>query len=283
MKLSQACVDYILRKQYETKYAASRYSVWINRFMQKIGEDRLVEKITHAEITDFMLWVKENWAPKTLEYCAAILQNFSYKNNLNWNIKVRRQRANSYTPVTEEDHQKILTSLPTNEFRSLQKNIVCRILHESGCRISELCAIDLTDLNVQQNWAEVQTAKTTNENRIFWSHETHDLLYKKYMPLRVQIPRDTQALFLGIYGTRDEYTKRIHRRTIERWYGAFSLLLGHKIVPHGERHGKAHRILDLGGTVADVQLVLRHTNPLSSHKYLNYGGKELENRVGRFL
>jgi site-specific recombinase XerC len=196
-------------------------------------------------------------------------------------VKVRRQRAQSHEPVTPETHKKILDLLPTNEYKYLQRNIIVRILHESGCRISECLAINVIDLNPDNNYVNVETRKTIKDRRIFWSQETHRLIFDRYLPIRMELNRG-DALFVGFL-TTGEYSNRLTQRSVERWYEGFSKVLGIKVVPHGERHGKAHDILDKSGSLADVMNILGHTTLASTTRYTGYGGKEMEEKANKFL
>jgi site-specific recombinase XerC len=280
MKLNTATYDYLRKKSIGTPRAAISYEIWLRRLSHFVGDIEL-HNISDVKITEFMMFVKEKWSPKTLEYCSAVLTNFAKKYHLDWEVKVRRQRAQSHEPVTPETHKKILDLLPTNEYKYLQRNIIVRILHESGCRISECLAINVIDLNPDNNYVNVETRKTIKDRRIFWSQETHRLIFDRYLPIRMEINRG-DALFVGFL-TTGEYSNRLTQRSVERWYEGFSKVLGIKVVPHGERHGKAHDILDKSGSLADVMNILGHTTLASTTRYTGYGGKEMEEKANKFL
>jgi site-specific recombinase XerD len=168
------------------------------------------------------------------------------------------------------------------DFWELQKLVIVRILYETGVRVSELCDLNISDIDPEKSSTVIRTKKTAKMRQIFWSVETH-LFIREFLEQR-KILNSTPAFFVAKFldGTP---TKRMTVRTVQRIIKSlcFKSGIGKQISPHSFRHGKAHRILDLGGNTKQVQAILGHQSPMSSFTYMQWNDKELEDAAKMFL
>jgi site-specific recombinase XerD len=281
--------DYLCYKQTYTSGAYTRYGLWLNKFEDLIG-DKDEREVTEQDVFRYKLWMQARHADKSTEYALTILKNYFYylrlKNIPCLNpelIKSPKARANSRQAVSPDDFHKILAfiekTIPSNELRYLQYHLIIRILGETGVRVSELTGLMIGDINLEKGGAFIANKKNKNYRWIYWSDTTNEL-FKKYLPIREHLNRETQALFIS----RDIHQKGISARTVQRIVKTCCAGAGlDNIVPHSFRHGLAHNVLEKGGNVADVQKMLGHRSPLSSMKYLQYSDIEHERRAKRFL
>lgn len=280
--------NYLDYKRTYTIGAYQRYGLWLDKFEDVIGKSE--EEIKVEDILQYKLWIQVQFSGKSVEYAMTILRNYFRYLKLNEIkclnpdlIKSPKARANSREAASPEDYQKILNIIdqfiPKNELRYLQTHLIIRILAETGVRVSELTSITIDKINLEKCGAHIETRKNVDKRWIYWSTQTNELL-KKYLPIRLNLKRDTNALFVNnlING------KGISTRSVERTVKTCCERAGiQNIVPHSFRHGKAHIILEKGGTVADVQKILGHRSPLSSMKYLQYSDVEHQRRAKIFL
>lgn len=280
--------SYLGYKQSYTEGAYMRYGLWLNKFEEVIikGES----EVTVDDISEFKVWLAARYASKSVEYAMTILRNYFVFLRLKdipcLNpdlIKAPKGRAVSHAAASVEDYKKILAfiekTMPKNEPRYFQTQLMIRIMGETGVRVSELTSIRIDDVNLEKCGALIDNKKNKNKRWIYWSFTTNQILLE-YLPIRKQMNRNTRALFLG----RKIYDKAITTRSVERMVRMCCEGAGIKnIVPHSFRHGTAHNILERGGTVADVQKTLGHQSALSSMKYLQYSDKEHERRAKKFL
>lgn len=282
--------EYLKWKGLTTKAACSRYRVWLYRLNQHMEDDgKVLKDVTMEDIVDFSEWVLSNFAPKTHQFCMSVIQNFLAYCNANdpstlspKMVKVRKVKAKSHPPVTEEQYRKMLAHYPTNEYKHLQKHLLLRMLWETGGRISEVLSIDINDLDLDNAGAMVDTRKTLNKRKLYWSAETNRLL-KVYLPIRMEIRR-SDALFIGLKNNR-EYSDRLTSRSVQRMLRKLREIIGTEeaITPHSFRHSKAHSMLNNGATVADIANLLGHTNPASSFHYLQFSDLELKQKAKLYL
>jgi len=280
--------NYLKHKHSYTDGAYKRYGLWLNKFEEVIikGES----EVTVDDIDQFKVWLTARYASKSVEYAMTILRNYFVFLSLNnipclnpELIKAPKGRAVSHEAASPEDYQKILSfierTMPNNEPRYFQTQLMIRIMGETGVRVSELTSIMMDDINLEKCAALIDNKKNKNKRWIYWSFATNQILLK-YLPVREHMKRNTRALFVG----REIDDKAITTRSVERIVKMCCEGAGIKnIVPHSFRHGTAHNILERGGTVADVQKTLGHQSPLSSMKYLQYSDREHEMRAKKFL
>ncbi len=279
---------YLRYKLSYTEAAYATYGLWLNKFEEVIRKGE--SEVTVDDISQFKVWLSVRHAEKSVQYAMTILHNYFVFLKLNdipclnpALIKIPKGRAVSYEAVTPEDYQKILAfvdrTVPKNELRYLQMQLIIRILGETGVRVSELTSLTLDNINLHKCGALIENKKNKFMRWIYWSSLTNELL-KQYLPARENMNRNTRALFVG----RNIDDKGLSRRSVERIIKMCREGAGMKnIVPHSFRHGTAHNILEKGGNVADVQKTLGHRSPLSSMKYLQYSDKEHERRAKKFL
>jgi site-specific recombinase XerD len=280
--------SYLRYKQTYTKGAYKTYGLWLDKFDEAIGKSE--EDVRVEDILNFKIWLQSRFSGKSVQYAMTILHNYFVFLNLN-NIKCLNPglirspvaRANSYQAIAPEDYQKILMTIsefiPKNELRYMQELIIVRILGETGVRVSELVSITIDSLDLNVCGTLIENRKNKDNRWIYWSAQTNDLL-RKFLPIREHLKRGTRALFVGCFINDQGITTRTVERIVRDWCKKAGIK---NVVPHSFRHGKAHYILEKGGTIADVQKTLGHKSPISSMKYLQYSDKEHQRRSKMFF
>ncbi len=287
MYLEKEIGDYLNWKASYTKKASYTYALHLRRFANYTQKE-LVD-INFADIVNFSLYLKQHYSLANVAYSMAIIKNFFIfykKQGINcldpFFIKIPKFTPHSHSAITFEEYDSMLSVLDENEFFTIQKKLIFRLLWETGIRVSELCGLDISDLDSKNPKALIVTKKNNKQRWIFWTQETHNLLLT-YLGIRICL-NQTAPLFIASSHNR---RNRITTRTIQRWTKevCFEAGITRKISPHSFRHAKAHRILDKGGTVKDVQFVLGHSenNPVSAFSYLRLNATEAEKRAVLFF
>lgn len=266
--------------------AALNYRLYLERFDQIIGK-----KLCDISLDDVVRYERElrkKYSLGNSAYAIIVIKNFLdfYKRQDHkvidpYLIRVPRYVPNSYKPVDVQEFLKMDRVLnDADNIVDLQKRLVLRLLWDTGCRVSELCDMNVSDIDPKRKSAIIKTKKNNLLRWIFWSDETHALLLT-YLMLK---PDYRPALFMA---KTKNASDRITPRTIQRWISEVGESAGivKKISPHSFRHGKAHRILQLGGNVKDVQQILGHSenNPRAAFSYLRLNPTEIEFRARQYL
>ena len=147
------------------------------------------------------------------------------------------------------------------------------ILYASGARVSELCGLDLEDIDYARQTIRV-LGKGKKERTIpigkpamraleSWLKEGRDLLAG---------PKSERAVFLGARG------KRIDQRTVRTMvYHALAALESvEKMGPHALRHSAATHLLEGGADLRTVQEILGHASLATTQIYTHVSTERLQ-------
>lgn len=274
--------EYLKWKASYRMHAADRYKYWLYRFVEACGE-KGIEDYSVDDTVKYHNWVEERYSPTSTRYAMAILKNFfeflqmqKYNSLAPKLIQMpRRKKPNSHLAVTEENFTKLTKAIQQDTFHSLRDLIIVHMLWDTGMRVSELCDLNISDIDARCSKATVSTKKTSNMRVVVWSVRTQELLLR-YLDMRTkQIDIDSPALFVGAKG-KNYWSKRLTTRSVQRMLRKYRDLLSEKITPHGFRHGWAHVRRDKGAPLPFIQRGLGHVSPASSFVYQQYSDPEFE-------
>lgn len=144
------------------------------------------------------------------------------------------------------------------EWRRRRDDAVLELLYGSGVRVSELCGLDLGDVDLEAA-AVVVWGKGSKQRRVPLSAVSVDAL-REWMPLRrdVLVPEAGPALFGNERGRR--LSPRDVRRIIDRRAAS-------PTHPHALRHSFATHLLDGGADLRVVQELLGHADVATTQRY----------------
>lgn len=283
--LQKEITNYLDWKATYAPKAAYVYRLHLERFNKFIRKE--IGKIVVSDVVRFQYHLQNKYAMANVAFATIILKNFFQFHQRQgekildpWLIKVPKFSPRPHNYITKEEFDLIDTSLGEREFWELQKKLICRLLWETGMRVSELCAMNVTDINSTRAMAVIETRKNRQLGWCMWSAETHVLMIR-YVAVRICLNQEPPLFIARENGRR----VRVTERTVQRWIKELVTKVGiqRKISPHSFRHGKAHEIHRLGGNPADVKTILRHRSPLSSFAYLEFDPSEQEKIMKRFL
>lgn len=268
--------------------AAVNYKVPLLRFQEFCKKD--FRHITLDDIIRFQNLTQDRYSATSAAFAIIVLKNFftfwlhqGEKVVDPYLIRVPRFERRSHAAISEEEFKRMELVIDDNEFYGLERRVMLRLLWETGVRVSELCNLNLSNVDVQRRKAFISTKKTKKPRWIMWSRLTHELLIK-YLGIRICLNMKP-ALFIASegQGSRD----RISVRTVQRWIKIMAKDAGviKKVSPHCFRHGRAHHILHKGGNPKEIQAILGHSenNPASAFAYLRLNETEFEKVAEKFL
>ena len=147
------------------------------------------------------------------------------------------------------------------------------VLYASGARVSELCGLDLQDIDYERNTIRV-IGKGNKERTIPLGNPAMralDAWLKEGRPL-VAGDKSDRAVFLGARG------KRIDQRTVRTVvYQALEALEGAvKLGPHALRQSAATHLLEGGADLRTVQEILGHASLATTQIYTHVSTERLQ-------
>jgi integrase/recombinase XerC len=179
--------------------------------------------------------------------------------------------------LTQGDAVTALDSMATRaaEFdtpTSIRDVAVVELLYATGARVSELCGLDLEDLDFHRNTIRV-LGKGNKERMIPMGAPAVRALNAYINDARPQLANDksARALFLGARG------KRIDQRAVRTIvYEALSALEGvERMGPHALRHSAATHLLEGGADLRTVQEILGHSSLATTQIYTHVSTERL--------
>lgn len=171
-----------------------------------------------------------------------------------------------------EEFQKLLSCIEhenadKDDFFGKRDRLLLEILYSTGCRISEICALNIA--NVQRRQVKVR-GKGKKERIVFIGTEAARAL-KEYVPLRSKKLADSlknsQALILNSRGHR--LTTRGAQYIIHKYVVRSGI--SKVVTPHTLRHSFATHVHNEGANIRTVQALLGHSSLSTTQIYTHTG------------
>lgn len=145
---------------------------------------------------------------------------------------------------------------------------IFELLYGCGLRVSELCGLDLADLDTTERWIRVR-GKGKKERQVPYGSKAAAAL-DKYLPER-KPAAGTTAVFLNSRGMR------IGDRTVRqivKFYG--TMIAGDSTLhPHSLRHAYATHLLSDGADLRSIQELLGHARLSTTQRYTQVSLEDL--------
>ena len=161
-----------------------------------------------------------------------------------------------------------LAELPTDLHR--RDLAMVEILYASGIRVSELCGLNIGDIDTSRN--TLQVIGKGNKQRVVPLGIPAMKALQEWLSLsRPQLVTNdsSNAVFLGSRG------KRIDQRTVREVVYEAMKAVGSTMGPHGLRHTAATHLLEGGADLRTVQEILGHSSLATTQIYTHVSPERL--------
>lgn len=133
----------------------------------------------------------------------------------------------------------------------LRERAIVEFSYSTGCRVSELCGVKITDLDLERG--EVLLFGKGKKYRYAYINDCAKVHIEKYLNSRTD---NCEYLFVS----KRKNTHSLSKYGIEKIFTEMSSRLGFKVHPHLMRHTMATNCLARGASVNVVQKILGHSN-----------------------
>lgn len=181
---------------------------------------------------------------------------------------IRSLKVPAHLPsfLQEQEVERLLPASPPGTFWELRDRLILELLYATGCRVSELAGLNLTDLDVREGTARVR-GKGGKERVVFFGGPAaaalrEYLLHRRALSLARGV-EGGRALLLNRRGER--ITVRGIQGIVEKALRASGL--AKPASPHTFRHSFATHLLARGGDVRLVQELLGHARLSTTQVY----------------
>jgi integrase/recombinase XerD len=179
-------------------------------------------------------------------------------------------------PLSFEDFQKLYAACETeNVNRTARNQITLLLLFGLGCRVSELCSLDLQDFHSSDAWLKV-VGKGGKERLVPLSERLIKELRDYLKEIRPNLAKDNETSILI-----NDRGHRPSRVDIWRWLAAWSAKAGfaEPVGPHQFRHGCATALLESGADLRSIQMLLGHSSIQTTQIYTTVTSLKLQQEI----
>lgn len=240
---------------------------------------------THADARRFTgRLLQKKYAPATVNRTLAAIRGFyryAYRTGLCSvnpfdRIEGTSRRRRLPEVLSRREVMEIL-SVPPTDFLSLRNSVMFHLFYATGCRLSELLAVDIGDVDVAEERILV-LGKGSRQRFVFLNPSAKALLLR-YLPLRRQWQTehgvteepDSRALLIDTRG------KRLSASSVHSIFDTYriKLGLGKRFTPHVLRHSFATHMLNNGSDIRLVQELLGHASISTTQIYTHVSNERL--------
>lgn len=174
--------------------------------------------------------------------------------------------------VRADDAAALVELPPLDDAAGTRDRAILELLYGSGIRVSELCSLDLGDVDLRHGRLRV-TGKGRKERQVPMTPQCREAIKGYVQTARPQLLPDgsaaVDALFLNSRGNR------IGPRSVRAIVGKYSRETTGEIGPHALRHSFATHLLDGGADLRTVQELLGHENLATTQIYTHVSMERL--------
>ncbi|MFN4226813.1 MAG: site-specific tyrosine recombinase XerD [Candidatus Ratteibacteria bacterium] len=268
-------IDHILIEKNLSHNTATAYKNDLYKFKNFIEEKRInFNKIDFENFTSFIIFLKrKNYSSTSIVRIISGVRNF-YKFLLarglvkNTEINIESPKIEKKLPevLTEEEVAKLL-NLNKVSRKHLRNLAILELFYSSGLRISELCNLKISDIDLDSGFIKVK-GKGNRERICILNRETVEVL-KQYLRERRGID---EHLFLN------NQNKKISRQSVWKIVKKYAKYAGieKNVKPHTLRHTFATHLLERGLDLRIVQELLGHKSIATTEIYTHLNRKKIK-------
>lgn len=179
--------------------------------------------------------------------------------------------------ITPEDQVRLLDAT-AGEMNEIRDKAIFLVMDTTGIRNSELCGLNVQDMDLVHRNLRIRKAKGNKERYVFLTDACAAVLQRYLDEYRSAIDSlDTDALFVS-KRTKKRLTSRLVQRTQEKYN--LKAGLGNKgYTPHKHRHAVATTLIKEGKSQMAVKELLGHESISTTQKYTHLDDMDIRNAV----
>lgn len=294
MKIKQAIINFLEYLEIErgrTLNTVKNYDHYLLVFADfaKTNKVNDPEQITNELIHEFRLMLNRQnpvLSKKTQNYYLIALRSFlKYlaKNNIKSfppeQVELAKSDERQIVFLDEDELERLFKAPDPNNLQGRRDLAILNLLFSTGLRVSELCNLKKTDINLERSEFSVK-GKGGKVRVVFLDQEAKESL-KRYLHLR----HDKSDYMFISYGHRNNESELeininqpITPRSVQRMIQKYSKEAGiTKIVsPHVLRHSFATDLLMNGADIRSVQTLLGHSSINTTQIYTHVTDQHLQ-------
>ncbi|MBU2025172.1 MAG: tyrosine-type recombinase/integrase [Patescibacteria group bacterium] len=256
------------------------------RYFALFLKNKDLEKIKIDDIAGFINMSRElGWQDNSLHRKTMAFRKFFqfhfYQNRGVLNpmlIEAPRLKEKQPKIPTLESIEKLVAAIeeePQRIIKARNKAIVTT-LYDTGCRVGELCALDVDNVDIEEHKAVITTEKSNILRELFWSENSGSpKIIEEWYSIRNQEQARDNAFFISF--SKNSRGKRLSRFGVNLMLTEYcSRARIERIHPHQFRHLIGIDAAKSGKNNSTISSLLGHKNVQSSFRYTRLYNKDLK-------
>lgn len=283
---AEAFLTHLDRDKNYSAHTRLNYRIDLKDFFEYLRQDGTApESADRIKMRSFLAYAaSKGYAKRTLARKLATLRSFyryfvrEGRMTKNPMTAIRSPKLEKKLPnfLTEADVEKLL-SFPVKDLSGLRDRALLETLYSTGCRVSELVALDERDVDVVGG--VIRVLGKGRKERLCPMGGRALLAVREYLEARareVRLARTRGPLFLNHsrHAGGSRLTARSVRRVLIARVAEMSLRAG--ISPHALRHSFATHLLNRGADLRSVQELLGHSSISTTAIYTHVSSERLK-------
>lgn len=182
------------------------------------------------------------------------------------------KKPQSLPKVLSQKQMTQMLQRESDEVIAVRDIAILELLYATAIRVSELCGLDIADINFEE--MSIKVIGKGNKERIVPFGAPCRGAIEKWISLRssIKIVEKQPALFLGARGKRID--PRVVREVVYKTIEALGEI--EKLGPHAIRHSAATHMMESGADLRTLQEILGHSNLSTTQIYTHVSVKRLQ-------
>ncbi|MBI2063186.1 MAG: tyrosine-type recombinase/integrase [Candidatus Yanofskybacteria bacterium] len=245
-----------------TEELIRKYRLYLNRLND--GGDKPLKKVT------------QNYHIIALRAFLKYLAKRDIKTVSAEKVELGKQEERQVTFLEPQELERFLKTPAGTALADLRDRAILETLFSTGLRVSELCSLNRTDIDVKRG--EFGVRGKGSKIRVVFLSDTARMALVTYLNKR---PDADEALFIRIPQNEklEKYEKlRLTPRSIQRIIKKYAIvagIVGKRVSPHSLRHSFATDLLRNGADIRSVQAMLGHSSVTTTQIYTHVTDKQL--------
>jgi site-specific recombinase XerD len=189
-----------------------------------------------------------------------------------WPDHLLRSRVGKRLPrtLTKRELSDVIEAARDSE--NPNADLIVTLMLDTGLRVSEVCALNVTDIDLEDSSARVIGGKGDKDRLVLFTQRTLSAI-QKWLPIRETFASKSQdSLVVNRFG------RRLNSRAIQRIMDALSAEIGlpqGRLTPHVLRHNFATGLLERGADLVSIQRLMGHATIATTRVYLEISDQTL--------
>lgn len=176
------------------------------------------------------------------------------------------------------DMERLLNAPPHDKPLGMRDRAMLQLVYASGLRVSELCSVELNDLNLTLGYLRV-TGKGNKQRLVPMGQSAIAAIENYISQSRPSILRDRISRYLFVTSRGSKMTRQAFWKLLAAHGKACGLF--HNLSPHVLRHTFATHLLEGGADLRSVQTMLGHADIGTTQIYTHVARRRLRAAVDK--